>query len=183
MANISKVKIGNTSYNIKDAYARDEIVSINEFINNSLSSALIYKGTVSTASELTSKTNYETGWCYKASERFYLEVLGWVDIGDMIIAQSDFDSSFKVTDWTVIQNNTDIFIGATAENNGSNGLVPAPGTSDINKFLKANGQWTAITVTTDDIEQGTKTLVLDCGTSTSNISESINFTDLDLESF
>jgi hypothetical protein len=105
MANISKVKIGNTSYNIKDAVARTAI--------ESLSSALIYKGTVGTASELTNKTNYKTGWCYKASARFYLEGLGWIDTGDMIIAQSDFNSSFKVTDWAVIQNNTDIFIGAT----------------------------------------------------------------------
>jgi hypothetical protein len=45
-------------------------------------------------------------------------------------------------------------------------LVPAPGTSDVNKFLKGNGQWTAITVTTDNIEQGVNTFILDCGTST-----------------
>lgn len=171
MSDISKVKIGTDSYNIKDAYARTEIVSINEFINNSLSSALVYKGTIDSSTALTNKTGYETGECYIASARFYLEGLGWVDIGDMIIAQSDFNSSFKVTDWTVIQNNTDIFIGATTYKNGASGLVPAPGTSDVNKFLKGNGQWTAITVddfnvTTDNIEQGINTFILDCGTST-----------------
>jgi hypothetical protein len=98
----------------------------------------------------------------------------------MIIAQSDFDSSSKVTDWTVVQNNTDIFIGATDEKNGSSGLVPAPGTTNIDQFLKSDGNWYPIT--TDLIEQGTKTFILDCGTSTSNISGSI-ITDLDLESF
>jgi hypothetical protein len=112
MANISKVKIGDTSYDIKDAYARDKIVNIDNRIG-SLGRPLIYIETVSTASELTSKTGYKIGYCYIASARFYLEGLGWIDTGDMIIAQSDFNSSFKVTDWAVIQNNTDIFIGAT----------------------------------------------------------------------
>lgn len=171
MANISKVKIGSTSYDIKDTIARNGVSNLEARftpIESALSSALIYKGTVSTASELTSKTNYETGWCYIASARFYLEGLGWIGIGDMIIAQSDFDSSFKVTDWTVIQNNIGIFIGATIENNGSNGLVPAPGTTNIDQFLRGNGTWSPIT--TDLIDWGSNTFILDCGTSTSNTS-------------
>lgn len=159
MANISKVKIGNTSYDIKDTVARTAI--------ESLSSALIYKGTISTASGLTSKTNYKIGWCYKATARFNIADLGWIGIGDMLIAKSNYNSSFKASDWTVVQGNDDVFLGATSSTDGTNGLVPAPGTTNVNQFLRGNGTWSNIT--TDLIAQGSDTFILDCGTSTINV--------------
>ena len=39
-------------------------------------------------------------------------------------------------------------IGATSQNNGTSGLVPAPTTSDTNKFLRGDGSWSYIQIST-----------------------------------
>jgi hypothetical protein len=48
------------------------------------------------------------------------------------------------TTYVLISNPVDIFIGATDLTNGSAGLVPAPLTTDKEKFLKGDGTWTQI---------------------------------------
>ena len=48
------------------------------------------------------------------------------------------------TTYVLISNPVDIFIGATDLTNGSAGLVPAPLTTEKEKFLKGDGTWTQI---------------------------------------
>lgn len=63
----------------------------------------------------------------------------------MIICVSSYSSTYKATDWTVVQNNIDIFEGATASADGASGLVPKPAKGDQDsKFLSANGSWSTV---------------------------------------
>lgn len=57
---------------------------------------------------------------------------------------------------------TAVMIGATADTNGSAGLVPAPQAGDQNKFLRGDGKWIEIaTGDTDLSEYAKKTEVID----------------------
>ena len=77
-------------------------------INNKLAvaDALIFKGVVSDTTPLPTK-NYKQGWTYKVAKAGTYAG-NKCEVGDMIIAIADYDTSFKNTDWTVIQNNVDV---------------------------------------------------------------------------
>lgn len=134
---ISKVKLGGTIYHLKDEEARRAV----EAIQTAISSSLVFKGVVSSATEITSLTNYKTGQTYRANASFEITSLGKLEAGDLIICISDYSSSYKASDWTVAQNNVDTMTGATSTAAGTRGLVPAPQAGDQNKLLKANGSW------------------------------------------
>lgn len=127
---ISLVQIGNNQYKLVDRDLRER-VSILE------ASGLIFKGTVSTAAGITGLTNYKTGWCYLANASFTITNVGTVENGDMIICIGDYDSTlgWSALDWSVVQNNVDVF-STTVK-----GLVPAPGSehSDTRYVLSATG--------------------------------------------
>lgn len=53
--------------------------------------------------------------------------------------------------------------GASSSSNGVSGTVPAPKTTDVNKFLAGNGSWSNIT--TDVLSNGSNDFIIDCGTS------------------
>ena len=92
---ISQIELpGGTTYHLKDTDARDL-----------LASALIFKGAVSTASGITSLTNYKKGWTYKVSSAFVLNNKQ-ADIGDIIICTYG-RSSYNANDWIILQGNLD----------------------------------------------------------------------------
>lgn len=137
MADISKIKLGSTIYSLKDSEARTAVTAL----QTAVASSLIFKGVVSSAAGITSLTNYKQGWTYKANAAFTISSVGTIEAGDMIICVSDYSSSYKASDWTVVQNNVDTMVGATSTKAGTRGLVPAPATGDSEKYLKGDGTW------------------------------------------
>lgn len=136
MAYLSKVKISGNTYSLKDTEARTAI----ENLSNAVSSAMIIKGVISSAAEITSLTDYKQGWTYKIANSFYFEG-ELVENGDMIICISDYDNLYKASDWNIVQNNVDIMQGANNSSAGVRGLVPAPAAQDNNKYLRGDGTW------------------------------------------
>jgi hypothetical protein len=140
VAELSKIKLGGTTYTIKDKDARDRL----DAVETTLASGLIFKGTVSSAAGITGLTNYKIGWTYKASASFSITNIGSIESGDMIICVSEYSSSYKATDWTVVQNNVDTFTGASASAAGTRGLVPGPSAGSQAKFLRGDATWASI---------------------------------------
>lgn len=139
MAYLSRIKISGSTYSLKDAEARTAI----ENLSTAVSSAMIIKGVISSAAEITGLTNYKQGWTYKIASSFYFEG-ELVESGDMIICISDYDSLYKASDWNIVQNNVDVMAGANGEIAGSRGLVPAPTSTDNSNFLRGDGTWATI---------------------------------------
>ena len=137
MADISKIKLGSTIYSLKDEEVRAAVTAL----QTAVASSLVFKGVVSSAAGITSLTNYKQGWTYKANKAFEIPLIGTIEVGDMIICVSDYNSSYKASDWTVVQNNVDTMVGATSAKAGTRGLVPAPAAGDSEKYLKGDGTW------------------------------------------
>ena len=137
MADISKIKLGSTIYSLKD----EEVRAAVNALQTAVASSLVFKGVVSSAAGITSLTNYKQGWTYKANAAFKIPSIGTIEAGDMIICVSDYSSSYKASDWTVVQNNVDTMTGATSAAAGTRGLVPAPAVGDSEKYLKGDGTW------------------------------------------
>lgn len=137
MADLAKIKIGSTIYSLKDTEARAAVTAL----QTAVSSSLIFKGVVSSATGITGLTNYKIGWTYKASTSFTIPSIGKLEAGDMIICISNYNSSYKASDWTVVQNNVDIMVGATTTSAGVSGLVPTPNISDTKSYLCGDGTW------------------------------------------
>lgn len=133
---LSKVKLGSTIYSLKDNEARTAISAL----ETAVASSLVFKGTASSATEITGLTNYKLGWTYKATTSFTIADVGTIESGDMIICINS-NSAYSASDWTVVQNNVDVMIGATTSAGGTKGLVPAPVQGDNNKFLRGDGTW------------------------------------------
>lgn len=136
---LSKVKLGSTTYLLKDNEARANI----ETLATALASSLSFKGTISSATEITSLTNYKVGWTYKASSDFSISGLGKIENGDMLICIADYSTAYKDSDWAVVQNNVDVMVGATAIAAGARGLVPEPAAADNEKYLRGDGTWSS----------------------------------------
>lgn len=137
MADISKIKLGSTIYSLKDEEVRAAVTAL----QTAVASSLVFKGVVSSAAGITSLTNYKQGWTYKANKAFEIPLIGTIEAGDMIICVSDYNSSYKASDWTVVQNNVDTMVGATSAKAGTRGLVPAPAAGESEKYLKGDGTW------------------------------------------
>ena len=137
MADISKIKLGSTIYSLKDKEVRAAVNAL----QTAVASSLVFKGVVSSAAGITSLTNYKQGWTYKANAAFTIPSVGIMEVGDMIICVSNYSSSYKASDWTVIQNNVDTMVGATSVKAGTRGLVPAPAAGESEKYLKGDGTW------------------------------------------
>lgn len=137
MADISKIKLGSTIYSLKDKEVRAAVNAL----QTAVASSLVFKGVVSSAAEIITLTNYKQGWTYKANAAFTISSVGTIEAGDMIICVSDYSSSYKASDWTVVQNNVDTMVGATSTKAGARGLVPVPAAGDSEKYLKGDGTW------------------------------------------
>ena len=137
MADISKIKLGSTIYSLKDEEVRAAVIAL----QTAVASSLVFKGVVSSAAGITSLTNYKQGWTYKANKAFEIPLIGTIEAGDMIICVSDYNSSYKASDWTVVQNNVDTMVGATSAKAGTRGLVPAPAAGESEKYLRGDGTW------------------------------------------
>ena len=135
---ISQVQIGgDKEYNLADTAVRQRVTSLESLV----SSAMIIKGTASTATDITGLTDYKVGWCYKATASFTITGLGNIENGDMIVCIADYNSTYSAQDWTVVQNNVDDFIGASSSAAGARGLVPSPSQGYQDAVLKGNGYW------------------------------------------
>lgn len=139
---LSKVKLGSTIYSLKDNEARAAISAL----EIAVASSLVFKGTASSATEITGLTNYKLGWTYKANASFTLGSVGQVENGDMIICVNS-NSIYSASDWTIVQNNVDTMVGANDTSAGTKGLVPAPSAGDNAKFLSGDGTWRNPSVT------------------------------------
>ena len=137
MADISKIKLGSTIYSLKDEEVRAAVTAL----QTAVASSLVFKGVVSSAADLTGLKDYKVGWTYKANTSLEIASLGKLEVGDMIICISDYSSSYKASDWTVVQNNVDTMTGASSTTAGTRGLVPAPQAGDTDKYLKGDGSW------------------------------------------
>lgn len=137
MADISKIKLGSTIYSLKDEEVRAAVTAL----QTAVASSLVFKGVVSSAAGIISLTNYKQGWTYKANKAFEIPLIGTIEAGDMIICVSDYNSSYKASDWTVVQNNVDTMVGATSAKAGTRGLVPAPAAGESEKYLRGDGTW------------------------------------------
>lgn len=156
---ISKIKLGGAIYHLKDEEARSAVANLETV----LASSLVFKGVVSNAEGITSLTNYQTGWTYKANSIFIIEDLGVVEPGDMIICINGA-KTYSVNDWTIVQNNVDIMTGAATAAAGTKGLVPAPAISDVKNFLRGDGTWGLPSL--DELGVNTEYIILNCGSST-----------------
>lgn len=94
---LSKINLGGTIYSLKDTEARAAISAL----ETAAASSLIFKGTCSSAADITELVDYKLGWTYKAISSFVLDNVGLVENGDMIICINN-NSSFSATDWTII---------------------------------------------------------------------------------
>lgn len=140
MANyISKIKLNGTTYHLKDEETKTAV----ENLQNVVSSSLVLKGVASSATSITSLTNYKIGWTYKVNADFTIDNLGKIENGDMIICIADYNSGYKASDWTVVQNNVDTMTGATTSAAGTRGLVPAPNAGETNLYLRSDGTWSS----------------------------------------
>ena len=137
MADISKIKLGSTIYSLKDEEVRAAVTAL----QTAVASSLVFKGVVSSAADLTSLKDYKTGWTYRATAAFAVPSLGVLEAGDLVVCISDYSSSYKANDWTVVQNNVDTMTGASSTTAGTRGLVPAPQAGDTDKYLKGDGSW------------------------------------------
>lgn len=133
---LSKVKLGSTIYSLKDNEARAAISAL----ETAVASSLVFKGTVSSATEITGLTNYKLGWTYKATAAFTIADVGTVEPGDMVVCINS-NSTYSASDWTVVQNNVDVMTGANNTSAGTKGLVPTPSAGDDTKFLCGDGTW------------------------------------------
>ncbi len=73
------------------------------------------------------------------------------------------NSTYSASDWTIIQNNVDVMVGATTSTSGTKGLVPAPESGVSNRCLCSDGKWAALTA------QDVKALPISGGTLTGNL--------------
>lgn len=78
------------------------------------------------------------------------ELLGLNDLSDVIVNTLDLaDASFLIYNqaqnaWVNVNRDALAFAGSTSLSNGKAGLVPAPTSEDVNKFLRADGSWATI---------------------------------------
>lgn len=161
MADISKILLPTSTeaYIIKDSNARSRIAAL----ESQLGQALVFKGVLNSAAEFNALTNYKIGYMYKANAQFAVDGLGKLEIGDAIIAIDNYSTALQTSDFTVLQNNIDVMQGATDSSAGSVGLVPSPAIGTSKQVLKGSGNWGG--VSTDILEQGVDTVILNGGTS------------------
>lgn len=128
MADVSKITVNSTTYNLKDSLARDHIS--NHSNPHNVTKAQIGLGNVS---------NYDQSKAIKSITRsgttFTTTAL---DGTTSTFTQQDTDTTYSV------------FTGATASSQGSTGLVPKPTIEDVNKYLCGDGTWKAVSGGTSD---------------------------------
>lgn len=139
MADISKIKLSDITYSLKDEEARTAISKL----ETAVSSSLVFKGTISTADEMLSvwtNPDAKIGDSYKIITSFLDGFFGRVENGDMFICIGE-NELVSINNWTILQNNIDVFLGAEASSSGASGLVPAPTAGEQNKVLHGDGTW------------------------------------------
>ena len=128
MADVSKITVNSTTYNLKDSLARDHIS--NHSNPHNVTKAQIGLGNVS---------NYDQSKAIKSITRsgttFTTTAL---DGTTSTFTQQDTDTTYSV------------FTGATASSGGSTGLVPKPTIEDVDKELCSDGTWKTASGGTSD---------------------------------
>lgn len=104
-------------------------------------STLITTGITDGTTNISALTNYSAGWTFKVTSAGTIANIGKVETGDMLICTSDYASAYKASDWSVVQNNVDVFAGTNGSANGTKGLVPAPQAAEAGMFLASDGTW------------------------------------------
>ena len=144
-----------------DGTNNDQIATT-RFVNNAFraNDAMTYEGTIGAPADHPTITSlpaeHKVGWAYKViTSGTYAGQ--HCDIGDMVICVADNtwtqdDPPIPVAndnDWTVVQNNIDIMVGATTSTSGSSGLVPVPAAGDQTKYLRGDGVWNTVELPLD----------------------------------
>lgn len=173
---------GLGSYSSTDTGSADLIAStkyVIDAINDKIAvaDALIFKNVVSDTAPLPTK-NYKQGWTYKVAKAGTYAG-NKCEVGDMIIAIADYDTSFKNTDWTVIQNNVDaagkdtlglVKTTSTVTNNSGYTATPIIDGVPYYKDTNTSHEHTAgdgITLSGSGGTSGTTTITLNKATDTS----------------
>ena len=136
MADISKIQINGTTYSLKDEVARAAVSKL----ETAVSSSLVFKGIVANNDELEGiiwDVTASVGDTYKINSNFVNSQYGPLQNGDMFVC-------IGVMDWAILQNNIDVFTGATIEYSGTMGLVPSPEAGTSNRFLAVDGTWKTV---------------------------------------
>ena len=118
-------------------------------INTSIAGGIKIKGTIGTSGTITTlPATHAVGDAYYAVAGAPQIGDYPTEVGDMIVCITA-GTSANNAHWSVIQNNTDTMVGATASAAGKKGLVPSPAAGDQNKVLSGAGTWVAQTTNTD----------------------------------
>lgn len=104
-------------------------------VNNTGAKSIMWNGSTSIGNKI------KAGFYEFIYDGVYWQCLGGIDTdtGEMNV-QSNWIETDPDSD-AYIQNKPTEFTGATTSVAGSMGFVPAPQTSDVNKFLKSDGNW------------------------------------------
>lgn len=145
-----KVIDGKINYEERQANGTWEIATI-EDINlgsrgllserlDALENAREFKGSFDATGAMSQLNNAVKGyyWIVSVPGTIAGKVLG---ANDMIICHTNISSPSNFDNFSIIPSTVDVMQGATESEDGTQGVVPKPLKSDVNKFLKATGEW------------------------------------------
>lgn len=119
------------------------VKAVYDYARNIIASgdAMVFKGTIGANGVITSSdtnisgltldtlTTYSSGWTFKVATAQTIGTLGTVEAGDMVIAIATKVSTYKNSDWTIIQTNIDGAV--TGINLTANQLIIGNGNSTL----------------------------------------------------
>lgn len=128
----------------------DALTAAKNYADGLVTAAMVFKGTVGTGGNpgTLPTSGVKVGDAYRVAEAG--TYAGHTcEVGDLIIATS------TTPEWTVVQNNVDVFAGATSSAAGSIGMVPTPAAGDQDKVLTGGGTWVSLP---PDVDEKVKTV-------------------------
>lgn len=154
--------------------------------------AMVFKGTVggassgATVTDFGALTDYETGWTYRVIEAGTYAGSD-CEIGDLLIAVADYDTSFKNADWTIAQTNIDGAVISDAALASGNILTGAGGQKAQDSGVSLSSIQTSISSKIDKDTDAVATNiavfeaggnVVDSGTKVADLATAQSVTDL-----
>lgn len=70
--------------------------------------SVVTQNVTNNTTNISALTDYKAGWTWRVSSNGTITGLGKVESGDMVMCISDYDTSYKASDWTAIQRNIDL---------------------------------------------------------------------------
>ena len=189
MADIEKIKIGNTEYNVKDVTSgyitgidSTDVTDALGYTPYSSSNPNGYTSNVGTVTSVNSVTPDASGDVTLSIPTVNNATLTVTQNGTSkgtFTANSSTDTTIALTDTTY-----SVFTGANGSAAGTTGLVPQPSATDNTKFLKGDGTWGTVDALPSQTSQSGKYLTTNGTTASwSDVPEEIAFVEYDVTSF